>query len=86
MPFGNFGACCTVTGLGCVGPAASLLTASVIICDADALPAVQAKLGTRPYHNQGFYGLRPNENLIMLVEQSLWTRYENAQKDAAVTP
>jgi hypothetical protein len=62
------------------------LTASVIICDADALPAVQAKLGTRPYHNQGFYGLRPNENLIMLVEQSLWTRYENAQKDAAVTP
>ena len=31
MPFGNFGACCTVTGLGCVGPAAYLLTASVII-------------------------------------------------------
>ena len=31
MPFGNFGACCTVTCLAmCVGPAASLLTASVI--------------------------------------------------------
>jgi hypothetical protein len=62
------------------------LTASVILCDMELVPAVQAKLGTRPYHNQGFYGLRPNENLVMLVEQSLWTRYENAQKDAAVTP
>ena len=62
------------------------LTASVILCDMDLVPAVQAKLGARPYHNQGFYGLRPNENLVMLVEQSLWTRYENAQKDAAVTP
>jgi hypothetical protein len=31
MPFGNFGACCTVTCLAmCVGPAAYLLTASVI--------------------------------------------------------
>lgn len=62
------------------------LTASVILCDMELVPAVQAKLGTRPYHNQGFYGLRPNENLVMLVEQTLWTRYEAAQKDAVVTP
>ena len=30
MPFGNFGACCTVTCLGFVVPAAYILTASVI--------------------------------------------------------
>jgi hypothetical protein len=52
----------------------------------ELVPAVQAQLGSAAYHNQGFYGLRPNENLVMLVEQSLWTRYEAAQKDAVVTP
>jgi hypothetical protein len=30
MPFGNFGACCAVTGLGFVVPAAYLLTASAV--------------------------------------------------------
>jgi len=59
------------------------LTASILICDVEALPAVQARLGSRPYHNQGFYGLRPNENLILLVEQSLWTRYETARDQAS---
>jgi uncharacterized protein (TIGR03663 family) len=61
-------------------------SASVMICDAEALPALQAKITSRSYHNPGFYGLRPNENLVMLVEQSLWARYETARNPEGGKP
>jgi hypothetical protein len=57
-----------------------------MICDAEALPALQAKITSRSYHNPGFYGLRPNENLVMLVEQSLWARYETARNPEGGKP
>ncbi len=62
------------------------LTAGIILVEQEQLPAVQQRLGGRAYHDHGFYGLRPNNNLVMLIEPALWERFDAAKKEAAVTP
>lgn len=62
------------------------ISASVILVDQELLPAVQQRLGGRAYHDNGFYGLRPNNSLVMLVEPALWERFSAARQEAAITP
>jgi uncharacterized protein (TIGR03663 family) len=62
------------------------ISAAVILVDQEQLPAMQQRLAGKNYHDNGFYGLRPNNSLVMLVEPSLWERFSAAKKEAAVTP
>lgn len=62
------------------------VSAQIILVDQELLPAMQQRLGGRAYHEFGFYGLRPNNLLVMLVEQSLWDRFSAAKQEAAITP
>ena len=50
------------------------ITAPVVVVDAALLPAVQARLGARPYEPD-FFSLRPGVNVALLVEKGLWDRF-----------
>lgn len=55
------------------------LSAPVVVVDWELQGEAQSLLGDREYH-PGIYGLRPGVNLSLMVEKSLWDRYQAARK------
>ncbi len=49
------------------------LNASIIVCDSNLQEAVKARL-TRPYREDGPYGMRPKLTLQVFIEESLWNK------------
>ena len=49
------------------------VTAPILVVDQTLLPAVQAKLGGKPYEAD-LFSLRPGVNVTLLVEKGLWDR------------
>ena len=61
------------------------LTAPVIVADGAFLPAVQAKLAGKAYESD-FFSLRPDVNVTLLVEKSLWDRFLAAKSGEPTKP
>lgn len=52
------------------------LKAQIVLVAAEEVAAITAKFPPdRPWHNQGFYTVRPNESLVMFVDPALWEHY-----------
>ncbi len=51
------------------------LDAPVILVDVEKQAEVEARLGGKAYDSSGIYGLRPNVNMTMFVEKTLWDQF-----------
>lgn len=59
-------------------------TARIVLVAAEQAAAMQAKL--TGWHDNSFYTLRPNENLVMYVEPALWQQYSTAKAADPTAP